>query len=384
MEGYKALLDAATTETGLDDFGADSFLEGLEILVGALNREAKLNAIGERIIRDRIVMHLRQRLQIEDWYHRHPEIEEVSITAPLIGISLPRTGSTALSFLLAEDPLARSLRRMEAAQPCPPPCTLKNANAKIDHDSAMQHVAGLKTHVPSSDDAPAECQDLMALDFKSQIFQAFAQIPSYSQWLLNADLTSTYLYEHRALKILQWGFPEKPWRLKCPTHLIYLKHLNTAFPDARFVMTHRDPADVMLSVIDVYADIVGKFTDHLDMHYLAELNIQHWSEGMQRALAFRDSATSLGQKNDARFYDIHFRAMHNDSIGEVRGLYHWLGEPITSEFEQGMARWWQENSENREPNPPKDPSAYGVDLNQLRPLFSDYVTRLATWTKRGN
>jgi hypothetical protein len=376
MENHKTLLDVAKTETELSNFGNDSFLEGLEILVKALNTEARLNVMGDKVLRDRIINHLKQRLQIEDWYSRHPEIEDVFIKAPLIGISLPRTGSTALSFLLAEDPNARSLRRMEAAQPCPPPSTLRDATEKVDHDSAMQRAAGLKAHVPSGEDAPAECQDLMALDFKSQIFQAFAQVPSYSQWLLDADLTQTYLYQRRALKILQWQMPDKPWRLKCPTHLIYLEHLNNAFPDARFVMTHRDPSNVMLSVIDVYTDIVSRFTDHLDMHYLAELNISHWSEGMRRALTFRDAG------NDGRFYDIHFRAMQNDPVGEVRGLYQWLGEPVSDAFEIGMARWSKENSENREPSSRKDPDAYGVDLNQLRPLFSDYVARMNSWTKR--
>ena len=31
-----------------------------------------------------------------------------------------------------------------------------------------------------------------------------------------------------------------------------------------FVMTHRDPTDVLMSVVEVYADIAGVFTDHLD------------------------------------------------------------------------------------------------------------------------
>ena len=40
----------------------------------------------------------------------------------------------------------------------------------------------------------------------------------------------------------------------------------------------------MLSVADVYADIAGVFTDHLDRHYLGQLNVEHWSVGMERAL----------------------------------------------------------------------------------------------------
>ena len=147
----------------------------------------------------------------------------------------------------------------------------------------------------------------MALDFKTHIYQAFAQIPSYSSWLLDTDLTSTYLYERRVLKLLQWGEPERPWRLKTPTHILFLEHLDRAFPDARFVMTHRDPTDVILSVADVYADIAGVFTDDLDREYMGRLNVEHWSVGMQRVLEFRDGGA------DDRFYDIGFLAMQRRS-----------------------------------------------------------------------
>jgi hypothetical protein len=379
VERYKTLLDAAKRQTDLDYFGPDSFLEGLEILVNALRNEAKLNALGEKVLRDRIIGHLQQRLQVEDWYRRHPEIDEVPITAPLIGLSLPRTGSTALSFLLAQDPAARYLRRWEAAQPCPPPSTVPGSDRRKEQDLAAQRATGLKSHVPTGETAPAECQDLMALDFKSHIFQAFAQVPSYSDWLLDADLTSTYHYERRVLKLLQWGCPERPWRLKCPTHLVYLEHLNRAFPDARFVMTHREPTEVILSVAEVYCDIAGRFTDRVDTHYLAELNIRHWSEGMKRALVFRDAGD-----NDARFFDIDFRAMHEDPVGEVRSLYAWLGEQVSEEFESGMVTWWKENSYNREPDGTRDRATHGVDLEQVRPLFAEYSKRAALWTDRSS
>ena len=63
----------------------------------------------------------------------------------------------------------------------------------------------------------------MALDFKAHYFQAFAYIPTYSEWsCYDADLTSTYGYERRVLKLLQWGSRPRPWRLKCPSHLLWL------------------------------------------------------------------------------------------------------------------------------------------------------------------
>jgi len=364
----------ATAQTGLDDFGDDSFREGLEILVRSLRDEANLNAIGEAFLYPRLVGHLSQRLQIEDWYRRRPEIDDVPIVAPLFGLGLPRTGSTALSFLLAEDPNVRYLRQWESTQPCPPPCTVEGPDPRAQPRTMTGGRAGTKAHVPSDINGPMECLDLMALDFKTQMYHAFAKIPSYSDWLLDADLTSTYLYERRVLKLLQWGEPTRPWRLKTPAHILFLEYLDRAFPDARFVMTHRDPTDVMLSVADVYADIAGGFTDHLDRHYLGRLNVEQWSIGMDRALKFRDGG------EDGRFYDIDFRAMQADPIGEVQGLYAWLGEPVTEEFESGMRKWWSENAENREPSTHPDPETFGIDLDDVRPRFAEYTARAKEWT----
>jgi hypothetical protein len=357
----------ATRRTGLDDFGDDSFREGLEILLRALRDEARLNARGEGFIYARIGLHLCQRLQVEDWYRRHPEIDDEPIVAPLFGLGLPRTGSTALSFLLARDPRVRYLRSWESAQPCPPPSTVRGDDPRIP-DELKPVLVGTRHHVPNDIRGPMECLDLMALDFTSQIFQAYAQIPSYSQWLLDrADFTSTYRYERRVLKLLQWGEPARPWRLKSPAHVISLDYLDRVFPDARFVMTHRDPTDVMLSVADVYADIVGGFTDHLDRRYLGELNVTQWSTGIGRAMKFRAEGA------DDRFHDIDFRAMQADPIGAVCGLYAWLGEPVTDEFEDGMRHWWTENAEQQETRPKADPGAFGLDLNAIRPLFAAYV-----------
>lgn len=367
MASAEDLMAAAVRRTGLDDFGDDSFREGLEILTRALADEARLNARGEGFVYHRVELHLSQRLQVEDWYCRHPEIDDGRIVAPLFGLGLPRTGSTALSFLLAQDPDVRYLRSWEAAQPCPPPSTVSGDDPRIPAD-ARPVVVGSRRHVPNDIRGPMECLDLMALDFKSQIFQAYAQIPSYSEWLCDkADFTPTYAYEQRVLKLLQWGEQPRPWRLKSPAHVLSLAHLDRVFGDARFVMTHRDPTDVMLSVVDVYADIVGGFTDHLDRRYLGELNVAQWSTGIGRTMAFRAAGA------DDRFYDIDFRAMQADPVGEVTRLYAWLGEPVSEEFTQRMRAWWADNAENREPHPKADPEAFGLDFNEIRPLFGDYV-----------
>ena len=377
MDRVDELLAAAEAQTGLHDFGDDSFREGLERLVHSLREEAALHEIGRAALRGEIVGLLEQRLQVEEWYRRHPEIEDEPIEAPLIGLGLPRTGSTALSCLLGEDPHARSLRLFEGTRPCPPPSTVSGPDPRIaaaEEQARMQKQFAPRMSTllpPSTPTGPYECQSLMALDFKSQLFQAYAKVPSYSHWMhYEADLSSTYRYERRVLKLLQWGEPApRPWRLKCPTHLIFLEHLNTAFPDARFVMTHRDPTEVMVSVADVYSETSLMFSEKIDKPYLAAMNVEQWAMGMQRAMAFRDAG------HDHRFYDMDFRAVQRDPIGEVRGLYEWLGEPVSPEFEAGMERWWREQAESRPANVHPDPAEFGLDLERVRPLFADYVAR---------
>lgn len=374
MEGYSELMDLARRNSGLDNFGEDSFRQGLEVLCGALEREAQLNATGEHVLRDLILRYLRQRLEVEEWYRLHPETADRPLVAPLFGVSLPRTGSTALSFLLSSDPGIRYLRMWEAQQPFPPPSTVEGPEPRRGlTNSALAGSDTANRYVPSGIDGAYECLDLMGLTFCSQMFIAYAKVPTYHEWLLDADLTSTYEYERHVLKMLQWGEELRPWRLKTPAHILYMDHLDAVFPDARFVMTHRDPTQVILSVATIYDDLQRHFTDHPDPLYVGELNASMWAEGMNRLIGFRDKPG-----NDARFYDIHFRAMLQDPIGEVRGLYRWLGEEITPAFELRMKAFWEEN-EARETFEKPDPAVFGLDNDDLRARFAPYLERMERW-----
>jgi hypothetical protein len=223
-----------------------------------------------------------------------------------------------------------------------------------------------------------ECHKLMGLDVRSHFFQAFGRIPSYSSWLVReADLTSTYRYQRRVMKLRQWGCPPAPRATEVPSHLLWVGYLDRVFPDARFAMTHRDPTDVLVSMADLYGDSSRTFADEpVDPRYFGQLGVEHWSLAMERVLAFRDAG------NDDRFYDIGFRAMQRDPLGEIRGLSAWLGEPVSDTFDDGLRHWWRENGENREPNTHPDPAFFGLDPDRIRPLFADYVSHAAVWTAR--
>jgi hypothetical protein len=109
------------------------------------------------------------------------------------------------------------------------------------------------------------------------------------------------------------------------------------------------------------------------LKYLGALNIEQWTAGIERALAFRERG------NDGRFYDIDFKALQCDPFGAVGGLCEWLGEPITNAFDTWTHRWWELHASTRQPNVYPDASTFGVDLDNVRPKFAHYVSRAVHW-----
>lgn len=378
MSKATELLQRAQAVTSLDHFGEESFREGLENLIAAIDTEARLTESGRAIYEGQLVDLLSHRLKVEYWYRLHPEIDEQEIVAPLIGLGLPRTGSTALSCLLAEDPAVRSIRNWEAQAPCPPPETatqysdprIEKARQSMDRRDRM--FPRMKTMVPSTATSPTECQTYMAYDFKSQLFQAFVRIPSYVEWLNHkADLVPTYRYVKRVLKLLQWRCPPARWRLKNPSHSLFIDALAKVFPDARFWMTHRDVADVIPSVADLYYELTHAFSNDVDRKWLGSMTTDFCELGMRRMMAFRDAG------NEQRFFDIYFKPFQKDPWPILAQLYAFLGEDLSPVVRERMEAWRRDTPRDRHGSHHYDPAEFGLDADELRRRFAFYSNRFS-------
>jgi Sulfotransferase family len=369
-----ALVGAACERTGHDDFGDDTWQEGLEVLVGALSSEGDLNEVGEQVFADQIVGYLANRLEIEWWYSKHPEIEEEEIVAPLFGLGLPRTGSTALSFLIASDTSRRSLRTWEAGTPCPPPETATEhtdpriAASAVGIDMVNQMFPDFVGMLPSSPTGPAECLIIMALDFRSMVFEGMSLIPTFTGWLLSCDMEPAYRYHRRVLKLLQWRCPPTRWWLKKPAHMPSIVALDAIYPDARFVMTHRDISSVLPSVCGVKQALMTPVTTHQDLLALGRHEAAVWSESLRRLIEFRDHG------REDRFFDVGFVALQADPIAAMERLYDAMGDELTQDTRRRMVDWWQGSASERR-SAQVDPSAFGLDVAGMRDEFAFYHDR---------
>jgi hypothetical protein len=236
----------------------------------------------------------------------------------------------------------------------------------------------MKTMVPSSATSPTECQTFMAYDFKSQLFLPFAQVPSYAEWFIHeADLVPTYRYVKRVLKLLQWRCPPTRWRLKSPTHTLFIDALVEVFPDARFWMTHRDIAAVIPSVADLYFELTKAFSDQVDKTFLGRLNVDMWELGLRRLIAFRDGSSRNGRTGDEnhRFFDVQFAPFQRDPFPILEQLYRFIGEELSDAAKARMQSWRQNTPRDKHGAHSYDASDFDIDPDRLRQQFRFYSDR---------
>ena len=136
-----SLLASAVARThGLSHFGDDNYRASLQALLDALASEAGLSQTGLHLLEERLVGQLVNRLVMEDYLSRYPEITRIPIDDPLVIVGLPRTGTTMLQRTLAIDPRFYSAAWWETRFPAPltgetlaaPAKRIAQAKAEVD------------------------------------------------------------------------------------------------------------------------------------------------------------------------------------------------------------------------------------------------------------
>ena len=366
------LLDTARVETSLDDFGDPTFEEGLRVLLDALRDEGDLSPMGIEIHRFTLGRLLRERLRVLDWHRRHPEISQQAVRAPFFITGLPRTGTTALSHLLAEDPDTRSLAVWESEEPTPPPET-----ATRDNDPRIAACAQRLGYLLANPEflkmydgtatSPTENIDLLGQHFRTEHFEGMAAIPGYIRWWLGCDMLPAYRHHKLTLQLLQWRCPPTRWNLKSPPDLCHLPAFAKIYPDARILWTHRDPATVLASVCKLIAFIRAMQCEHIDPLQLGREQLALWSEGTRRALEFR---SSVGKTN---FVDVFLADMVKRPLETVAKIYDRFDLPFTAEAERRMRAWSHSHGLHRHGSVSYTLAEFGLDRDKIREAFRSYT-----------
>jgi hypothetical protein len=332
------LVATACEEAGSDDFGEDGWQPGLQRLTDGLINEARLSAIGVEIAYLDIMRALKNRLGVIDWRKKHPEVSRKPITAPIFIVGQPRTGTTILYDLLAQDPELRAPLTWEVDAPCPVPqpetyhTDPRIAQTQAGIELSEQIIPGFLAFHPMGALVGQECVRITAGEFVSMIFSVQYRLPSYYRWLLyEADHAGAYRFHRIFLQHLQSGLSGQ-WLLKSPAHLWHLDALLAEYPDALIVQTHRDPLNVISSI--------AALTHHLrrmasDESNIAECAAQSYEEivvGLEREMTMRDS----GAVPAGRVIDVLFTDFMNDPGTTIKDIYRRLGRELRPDTAQRM------------------------------------------------
>ena len=369
------LLDAARAQTGLEDFGPDSFRAGLELYCESLGSDARLNDFGAAALPATITAALVNRLRVIDWATTHPEVTEQRIESPLIVIGMFRAGTTFLSYLLDQDRGNRPLLRWEAGDSVPPP-TPADFRSGPRVEAVKAGAAMLEQINPGLDaihhedaDGPTECISVMAQDFKSLSWEAIANVPDYGRWLYDVDQVSAYEYHRLVLQILQSGGVGGRWTLKSPHHAIALDALTAVYPDAQLVLLHRDPVVLCASVCSLIRALSGTFSDGDHGAYIAE----HWTAMLETSVtrinAFRDAHPEIP------IVDVQYADLVQDPVATVAGIYAATGAELDDAGRLAMSDYVGANRKGKFGVHGYDLTDFGLDGDALAERFAGYIER---------
>lgn len=370
---YENLLDAARKKTGLEDFGDPAFQEGLQKLISSLKEEAELSQVGRIVAYFNLLDYLTVRLQLVAYRAEHPQVAQQKINRPLFILGLPRTGTTILYELIAQDPAFRSPASWEVAKPMPPANQASYANdsriRSVDMQLAISEKLspGFKSIHAVGAKLPQECVYLFSSNFVSEQYGYMYNIPAYRRWALQHDMTATYQWHAHFLQHMQSGFCSERWVLKTPSHLAYLTYLIAQYPDADIVWTHREPVQAVASFASLVSTLQGGFSDSVERKVVGEHEARHSAKLLQLGVQQR---AALG---DSHFFDVRFADICTDPISVVQQIYERFGIAMSADALRRMREYTQKRPRDLYGKHVYTAKEFGVESPRGEPGYTQYL-----------
>jgi hypothetical protein len=369
------LVRAARARARLDDFGAAPLAEPFERLARATEEESRLTLTGRIAIRSYLIDLLVNRLQLQRDRTKDPRIAAEPITRPVFILGLPRTGTTLLHNLIAQDDAVRVPLTWEVMYPSPPPRAVEVDDTRIARCTrALRWLDRLapdfKRVHPVGALLPQECIAITTHAFASIQFHTTQRVPAYEDWLEQAPMEGAYLCHREFLQQLQRHGGGRRWVLKAPGHLFALDALLAVYPDACLVQTHRDPLRIVGSIASHGVVLRAAFSDAVDPGEVARDWSARWAAALARALRMRDASAAHG-----RFLDLRYDEIVRDPIAAVRAIYAHADLELRPEAEQRMRVFMAANPQDRHGPHRYTLEQYGLDRDQEASRYAGYCAR---------
>ncbi|KAA2212839.1 sulfotransferase family protein [Teichococcus oryzae] len=368
-----ALLHRAKAAEALAAFDGEA---PFRMLLEQYRQEADLNFIGCFAARYDALRLLRNLAALKRRETSQPAVLRTPISKPIFITGLPRSGTTFLHKMLAEDPENRCPAAWETVFPLPrkpddPPSQRIAAMGRLL--AAFERMApGFRAVHPIDAESPQECSEITAHVFRSYRFQITHHIPRYLAWLRAADHAPAYRFHRVFLQHLQHtdGRPRR-FVLKCPDHVFTLGALAEAYPDARIIFLHRDPLEVLASVAGLTAILRRPFTTGANRQAIGQQVAESWLAGAE-AILCADAGRLFPEDRVAH---LRFRELTAAPMATIASIYERFNLPLLPDVRQRMERRIARLPHGGYGGVKHALADYGIDADAMRPRFAAYAAR---------
>lgn len=370
-----SIMAEAQSRVGIAD-GDPGVAGNLARLIDEIGATFPLSDAGAARVRAMLLMDATNRLESLKWVRDYPEIADEPIEAPVFLMGLPRSGTTYFQYLFDRDPRFRLIRTWESSMPSPPPgfdpaSVISRRAAWRELQAARGHFDGFDALHLYDDGGSDECHAFLQQSWGAAGLHNLYRVPGYVDFLMDElDLAQSYRVHKRQLQCLQWRCERKPWALKYPNHVIAMNEILEVYPDARFVMTHRDPAQVLGSISKMSWNLRGMCASvPPDRHEVGRDMLHFIQRHIDRIMEF-DAGPHGG-----RVIHVDYYALLGDPVGEMRRIHAGLGIDTPHEVAQAVSDWHAANPKNARGGNDYALDQYGLDLGAVRAQFAPYADR---------
>jgi hypothetical protein len=368
------LVDLARRRTGLTEFGETAFLGPLRNFLSACAQEADLSLFGRLATRWDVLRFLSNLLRLREEERRTREILCQPIARPIFISGLPRSGTTFLHSLLAEDPANLVPRVWQLIHPYPPLNSGRHADSRQKRVARQLRLFGFlapnfrRMH-PIDAASPQECSEITAHVFASLRFDTTYHIPSYRHWLDETGHLDAYRFHKRFLQHLQHqAGGGGRWVLKCPDHVFALAAIREVYPDARLVFVHRDPLAVLLSVARLTETLRRPFTRSLDRIEIGRQDSDRWLTATEAMIA-----AAQEQSFAVQILHVHYLELVSNPVGTVAALYQHFGDTLEPAAAARIARLVEARPNGGYGAHGSRLEEYGLDAELERARYARYM-----------
>lgn len=367
----------ATGRTKLTDFGDFSPESHLDVLLAAIREEANLNFLGRLALKFDTLRLLSNLLHVVANSKTDPDILTQQIRSPVFIMGLPRTASTFLHSLFAQDPSNRIPTTCEVAYPWLNRSQMANkARKDISHLNVL--TPEFQATHPFDEFSPQECSEILSNVFQSLRFDTTYDIPSYVKWFDESNRLRAHAFHKLLLQHFQKDKGPGRWILKCPDHVFSVEDILRTYPDALIILTHRDPGKVIPSVAGMTYILQQLFSNEVSLNKVINKVHDRWAIGAQRVI---DIATGNSFPR-SRIFNVFYEDLVNNPLLTIERLYAFIGQPLSDTATKNMQAFISKAASGKYRDSGVMTDAVKLDLQRkIRDTYSGYISYLREYTE---